>query len=70
MQQAALNSRVFYYFTMIKNAEGNPSNTMNSRSFIINQNERLNEFFARKEEETDQRRKKDEEMRHGFISHF
>ena len=54
LQQAALNSRVFYYFTMIKNAEGNPSNTMNSRSFIINQNERLNEFFARKEEETDQ----------------
>ena len=54
LQQAALNSRVFYYFTMIKNAEGNPSNTMNSRSFIINQNERLNEFFARKDEETDQ----------------
>ncbi len=54
LQQAALNSRVFYYFTMIKNAEGNPSNTMNTRSFIINQNERLNEFFARKDEETDQ----------------
>ena len=54
LQQAALNSRVFYYFTMIKNAEGNPSNTMNSRSFIINQNERLNEFFTRKDNETDQ----------------
>jgi len=46
LNQVAVNSRAFHYFTMLHNAENNPTNTMNTRSFILDQNERINNMFA------------------------
>jgi len=50
--QVAINSRALHYFTMLHNAENNPTNTMNTRSFILDQNERFNELFAVREGES------------------
>lgn len=52
LQQTAVNSRAFHYFTMIRNAENNPTNTMRTRSFLINKKEQLNEFFRKREGES------------------
>jgi hypothetical protein len=52
LSQVAINSRAHHYFTMLHNAENNPTNTMNTRSFVLDQRDRMNEMFKLQEGET------------------